>query len=329
MSPSDDGGYPFAVCLSHDVDRLYKTYQYVWNAVAERDPGELVGLVTPDNPFWTFERTMAIESRLGVRSSFNVLDEIHLSERPKREWLTMTGWKLFAGRYEVDDPAVVAALCALDELGWEIALHGSYTSSEDPDRFAHEKERIEAAVGTEIVGNRQHYWNLSRPDTWRHLQEAGIAYDTSLGSSEDLSYQHGYDLRRPFDDEFVVFPWSLMDGAVMGSAETEAGAWDNCRAVIDEARDNGSVLVLNWHAGDVFSATDYPGWGQTYERAIQYALDGGAWVGPPGAFYDALPHPGGTVADALERLDGRPGGPPSDRSATDPNRPGAVSGHDD
>jgi hypothetical protein len=302
MSSDPRAEYTFAVCLSHDVDRIYKTYQYVYNALERRYPPELLGVLSPKNPFWTFERIMDVESRLGVRSSFNVLDEFHITERPPWEWLTSTGWKLFAGRYDVEDPDVAATLRVLDELGWEVALHGSYTSSTAPGRFVQEKERIESVVGTEVVGNRQHYWRGSPPETWHHLANAGIRYDTSLGSSTEVEFQHGYDLIRPFDDEFVVFPWSLMDAAAMNAADSPDDAVDVCRSVFEDVRDHRSVLVLNWHAGDVFDDGDYPGWGAVYERIVAEAIEMSAWVGPPGTFYGALQHPDGTVEQALEAL---------------------------
>jgi hypothetical protein len=245
---------------------------------------------------------MDIETGLGVRSSFNVLEEIPITDRPPREWFTKRGWQLFGGRYDAEDPAVAATLRVLSAYGWEIGLHGSYTSSENPDRFAQEKAHVESAVGTEIVGNRQHYWNLERPATWRHLQEAGIKYDTSLGSSDELEFQEGYDLRRPFDDEFVVFPWSLMDGAAMRAGETVEDSLRRCEEVLETARDHRSVLVLDWHGGDVFSERDYPGWGEVYDRLIERALSMDAWVGPPGTFYEALTHPDGTVESALDTL---------------------------
>lgn len=302
MSLKTTSDYRFALCLSHDVDRIYKTYQYLWNSARNRDPRELAGVLSSKNPYWTFERTMDIESALGVRSSFNVLDEVNLSDRPKSEWFTKNGWKLFAGRYEVEDPDVASTLRVLDDLGWEIGLHGSYTSSENPGRFEYEKEHIESVTGTEIIGNRQHYWNLSPPDTWTHLHDAGIKYDTSLGSSTQIDFQHGHDLIRPFDNEFVVFPWSLMDRAVMESGNTTSEIMARCRDVFEEAQSNRSVVVLDWHAGDVFSDPDYPGWGDMYKRLIEQALEMGAWVGPPGELYAALSHPNGTVAEALDLL---------------------------
>jgi len=190
----------------------------------------------------------------------------------------------------------------LDEFGWEIALHGSYTSSENPDRFAYEKDRIESVAGTEIVDNHQHYWRVSQPDTWHHLQDVGIKYDTSLGSSTEIHFQHVHDLIRPFDDEFVVFSWSLMDRAAMESGDTVDEIIANCLDVFAEARRHRSVIVLDWHGGDVFSDQEFPGWGDIYRRLIERALEIDAWVGPPEEFYEALSHPHGTVTEALDIL---------------------------
>lgn len=294
--------YSFALCLSHDVDRIYKTYQYFSEAIKQRDPYQLLDALSPENPYWTFERIMSIEDSLGVRSSFNILDEIHITQRPISEWFTKRGWKLFAGRYNIKDPQFGSLLQLLDGLGWEIGLHGSFTSSENPERFKYEKKRIESVAETEIVGNRQHYWRLSRPDTWKHLRDAGIKYDTSLGSSTEIEFEHGHEIIRPFNDEFVVFPWTLMDGAVMGSAETTSEIWSNCRRVLEEAKENQSVVVADWHGGNIFYERDYPGWAEMYERLIEAAIEMGAWVGPPREFYRAIPHPDGTITEALSSL---------------------------
>ena len=89
MAP--ENGDAFVDCLTHDVDRAYNTYQYIYNCVAKRDPSELTDLLRFENPYWQFERYIAIESAYDVRSSFNILDEMSLRERPEREWSSQRG----------------------------------------------------------------------------------------------------------------------------------------------------------------------------------------------------------------------------------------------
>ncbi|MFC7071764.1 hypothetical protein ACFQJ7_09970 [Halovenus rubra] len=299
--PSTDE-YTFALCLSHDVDRVYKTYQYISEAISEPAPRKLPRMVSGKNPWWQFERIMSLERDLGVRSSFNILDEQPITSRPKRELITKKAWRLFAGRYDVTDPQFRSILEVLQDGGWEIGLQGSYHSSDNPERFEVEKENIERSVNVELLGNRQHYLRLNRPDTWRSLRDIGIRYDTSLADKYETQPQFGYELIRPFDDEFVVFPWTLMDVTAMESSTDFSTVLANCERLLENFQDKRSVLVLDWHQR-VFYRPGFPHWAELYEELIQRAQEMGAWVGPPGEFYEAVPHPDGTVADALDRLD--------------------------
>jgi len=72
------GEYEFAVCLTHDVDRPYKTYQGPYYAVTDRDLSQLRSLFSSNRPYWQFEEIMALEEDLGVRSTFFFLNERNL-----------------------------------------------------------------------------------------------------------------------------------------------------------------------------------------------------------------------------------------------------------
>ena len=158
--------YTFGLCLTHDVDRPYKTFHSVVYALRDRDPEHLRSLLPGTNTFWTFERLMTLESELGVRSAFYFLNEDRLfRDRPPREWLTKDGWRLFGGRYDLDDQRIVDLIAELDAGGWEVGLHGSYESPTDRQRLAAEKRTIERLVGHPIQGGRQHYLNRSVPET--------------------------------------------------------------------------------------------------------------------------------------------------------------------
>lgn len=298
---STNGDYTFAVCLSHDVDRIYKTYQYFTEVITDREPLKWLQITSANNPWWQFERIMSLEQSLGVYSSFNILDEQSIYSRPKRQWFSPRAWKLFAGRYDVTDSKFRSMLKVLSANGWEIGLQGSYLSSTNPGRFKLEKERIERSAGCEVLGNRQHYLRHKRTDTWRHLRDCGIRYDTSLADRFQLEPNWGYELCRPFDDEFVVFPWTVMDFSAINSGEDFATALSNCEQLLEKFREQQSVLVLDWHQR-VFYESDFPRWDELYEALIQRALNMGAWVGPPGEFYRAIPQPTGTVTETLEQL---------------------------
>jgi peptidoglycan/xylan/chitin deacetylase (PgdA/CDA1 family) len=293
--------HSFALCLTHDVDRPYKTFHAVAYGLRDRDPTHLRSLLPGTNSFWTFDRIMALEDDLGVRSAFYFLSEQRLfGDRPPREWLTKDGWRLFAGRYSLDDRRIVDLIAELDAGGWEVGLHGSYESPTDPTRLAAEKRTVERVLGRPILGGRQHYLNLSVPETWRHHRSIGLKYDTSLGSSDSYGFENGYSIKRPFDDEFVVFPLTIMELAVPNVETDLETAWQECENVLQEAAENHAVMTVLWHPR-FFSEHDFPNYTELYCRLIERAQELGGWVGPPGEFYRQLDHPEPPITVARQK----------------------------
>ena len=290
VPPADDE-YEFYLCLSHDVDRPYKTYQSLYYAVTERRPYHLTTLLPGSNPYWQFERIMAMEASLGVRSTFFFLDEQRLlRDRPVREWVDPRRWMLYAGRYDVTSSAVRAVIERLHREGWEVGLHGSYESFDRPRRLGEEKATIESLLPGRVDGVRQHHLNLETPATWRYQRDAGLRYDATLGSNHDVGFRHGYRPKRPFGDEFVVFPLTVMDSALMGTGATLSDAWDVCSGLLEEAREHTAVMTVNWHQR-VFDDREFPGYGELYRSLITTAREAGAWVGPCGDLYERLQEP--------------------------------------
>ena len=272
----------FALCLTHDVDRPYKTYQAVYDALRDRDPGRLDALRPGNDPYWQFETLMEIEESYGVRSAFYFLSEPGLRERSVANWFRPHYWLEHLGRYDVETPRMANIVNALDDGGWEVGLHGSYDSYDDPERLRAEKETIERVVGHPVRGGRQHFLNRG-PDTWDHHRALGLEYDSSLGSSTTYGFEHGYDLVRPAD-EFVVFPLTIMEVALVEGTESLDAAWAECERLLQEAAANDAVMTVLWHPRYV--GPDFPGYRDLYERLIERALEMGAWVGSPGAYLD-------------------------------------------
>jgi hypothetical protein len=280
----------FALLLTHDVDRPYKTYQSLYYAITGGGSASrryhLSSLLSSVNPYWQFDRIASIEDELGVRSAFYFLSEQSLfQDRPPREWATMEGWMLYAGRYELDDPHIQDQIERLDAGGWEVGLHGSYESYRDAERLAAEKAELEAVLGHSVRGGRQHHLNLEVPETWRRHRDLGLRYDSSLGSSDEYGFQHGHGVVRPFDDEFVVFPLTIMEQSLPDPGADFEAAWDACLDVLHEAREQTAVATVLWHPRH-FSRHDFPEYTRLYRRLIEHALEAGAWVGPPDEFYD-------------------------------------------
>lgn len=277
--PPDDSA--FALCLTHDVDRPYKGFRSLYYAARERPGYHLRTALSRTNPYWQFEEIMALEDELGVRSAFYFLNEQHLfADRPVREWLSPANWVQHLGRYDITAPEIVDVVRDLDGGGWEVGLHGSYHSATDRERLREEKTVLEDVLGRSVTGGRQHYLNLAVPETWEYHRAIGLEYDASLGSSTKCGFHAGYQPLRPFDDDFLVFPLTIMEQALPDPAVDFEAARETCERLLTEAAENGAVMTVLWHPR-YFNEREFPGYRRLYRWLVERALELGAWVGSP------------------------------------------------
>ncbi|MGZ3648666.1 MAG: hypothetical protein ACXU9G_06505, partial [Syntrophales bacterium] len=68
--------------------------------------------------------------------------------------------------------------------GFEICLHGSYRAGRTPGQIAEEKMELEAILGANVSGHRQHYLNFHPATFFPELVRAGLEYDMSVGYND-------------------------------------------------------------------------------------------------------------------------------------------------
>jgi peptidoglycan/xylan/chitin deacetylase (PgdA/CDA1 family) len=256
----------FIVCLSHDVDRVYKTYQYLTYCFHELKKAKIKNVlyhvfsIFQKNPYWNFNKITRIEKKHSVKSTF-----FFLNESIEVDILKPKTWELGLGRYNFDDPRVKRTIQWLDKNGWEIGLHGSYYSYNNFKLLKREKEQLEKIVDHKIVGIRQHFLNLTEK-TWRLQAEAGFKYDSSYGFTEDIGFKNKKHL--PFfplgNNKFIEIPLTIMDNCLMEKKDIEK----EYMKIIDLAERKRAVLVLNWHQRS-FNEKEFPDYSKIYEEVIR------------------------------------------------------------
>ena len=262
----------FTVCLTHDVDRTRKTFQYLTHDVRNLKFGKLRTLINAERPYWQIERLMELEESYGVRSTFFFLHET-LPFKPFNPF----NWKLSLGRYSLLEPEVKRIIRELDAGGWEIGVHGSYNSYKDLNLLKNEKSVLEDVLGKKVSGIRQHYLNLKIPDTWLLQREAGFEYDASFGKKSGIGY---FDNRyTPFTDEksgMYIIPLALMECYLFTEANNDREkAWSLTKSLMDEAEKNNAVFTVLWHQR-MFNEAEFPGYAEIYRRIIVEGKQRGA-----------------------------------------------------
>jgi peptidoglycan/xylan/chitin deacetylase (PgdA/CDA1 family) len=251
------------VCLTHDVDRVYKSYQYISHDLVQLKVKNLVKLFSKNNPYWVFDEIMLLEEKYNVKSTF-----FFLEENITFNIFSPENWKLSLGKYKFTDPKIKKIIQQLDNEGWEIGLHGSYESYQNSDLLKKEKKALEKALGKPVQGIRQHYLNLDIPNTWIIQKEVGFHYDASLGKKNQVGFPD--NLYYPFinkESDMLIIPLALMDGYLFSGKISFENAWSKCLNIINEAEVNKAVMVVLWHQR-VFNEYEFPGYKDLYEKII-------------------------------------------------------------
>ncbi|WP_435102105.1 polysaccharide deacetylase family protein [Halarchaeum sp. P4] len=273
---------PFALCLTHDVDRPYKTYQALSGALTGKTGYHLRTLVRDENPYWQFDRVCDIEADHGVRSAFYFLNEPSILRDAPRALASPRRWVEHAGRYDVTAGEVADTIRRLDAGDWEVGLHGSYASARKPGRLAAEKETLEGMLGHAVTGVRQHHLRLA-PETWRHHDGLGFDYDASLGRTDDVGFAYGHRTQEPLPG-FRVLPLTAMDVAFPDPGESWPAAVAAVERLLTEAERERAVCSALWHPR-LFSDAEFPGYRRLYRHLVERALEKGAWVGAPRDYF--------------------------------------------
>ncbi len=255
------------VCLTHDIDRIDKTYQYITKPLRALKAGNiklfLKRCFSPlyvRNPYWGFDKIMEIEEKYGVRSTCFFLNESITFNifKPKE-------WKLSMGRYDIHDIRIIKIIKVLDKGGWEIGVHGSFLSNNNNDLLKKEKQTLESIVGHEVLGIRQHYLNFTE-NTFEIHNNSGFKYDSTWGLTNGIGFKD--EKIRPFfpieASDYCEIPMTIMDGP-FASCNNK---WEEFYHIIDIIDKNNSYLVINYHNCNL-DPLDFPSYEEDYIKMIK------------------------------------------------------------
>lgn len=266
-------GHRFAVCLSHDVDNLCpnnyfrKELDSIRSFMAGDFRGVIQRLQAPRivRPYLDTREIIELEEKYGARSTFFFI----ASERQGPDF-----------SYEIMD--VKDDLRYLDSRGWEAGLHGTQAAHEDVERIKKEKERLESALGSKVVGYRNHFLRFQIPLTWRLLQQSGFKYDATLGFADCVGFRGGmchpfrpYDLETNSIIDITEIPLVIMDATLFQNYMRLDinGAWELIKELVDAVEAQKGTMGLLWH--NIYMHGEQL---KLYERILQYCQEKGAWM---------------------------------------------------
>ena len=271
------GGRSFAIMLSHDIDDVVPTYVHTALAVAASlgrgrlsDAGRHLcwrrsGLKA--SPYHNFRELMDLEQGYNAKSSFYFLTAI---KDPMRF------------RYHIED--LKEEIREVSARGWDVGLHGGFYSFDNLSEICAEKDRLEDALGHEVIGFRNHYLREKVPDSWELLSRAGFKYDATYGYTDQVGFRNGmchpfrpHNLKTDLDVDLCEIPLHLMDGAIFMNVHSFNQAWSITRSVIDLVAACHGVAGILFH-NSLLAAPDKRNYSRLYERILSYGQERQAWM---------------------------------------------------
>lgn len=251
------GQHKFATCLTSDIDRLHSAWRVAgkqafkatdFKTVAALLAKKAVGKDAWDN----LAEVTAFAERYGAKATlFFLPSDQYYNGYPNAD-------------YDITKPKYQKEIKALAETEHEIALHGSFGTSNDLVQLKADQRKIPV----QVKGNRFHYLCYQPENTEQVLQQSRLEYDCSLGFSEHFGFRNSYcHPFYPFDfstrkaANFLELPLILMDTTLysinyMGLKSDKA--FEAVATVIDKVAKFGGLFTLLWHNENFSAYSEYP-----------------------------------------------------------------------
>ena len=254
---------PYAVCLTHDVDNVYKWWpkKILSFVFKEGKISELIHSLGKGE-YWNFDKILDIESNYGFKSTFFFL----------------TAKKDLKPRYKLSKLSKV--IKKLEINGWEVGLHTGFKSFNDSSKLYIEKKKLEKILGKKVEGLRNHYLRMDIPKTWSIQSEIGFIYDTTLGFRETVGFRSGYcfphylyDFANEKKLDIIELPMTIMDSALLLSEKPKI----EFKNILENVKRFNGLLVLNWHQCS-FDKKDYSDRLEMYKYILKILKKDNAYV---------------------------------------------------
>ena len=160
---------------------------------------------------------------------------------------------------------------------YNIGIHPSWQSGDDPSLIKKEIETIEHIATIKVTASRQHFIRFTLPQTFRHLINAGIKEDFSMGYGSINGFRasvaspfHWYDLEKEETTYLLLYPFCYMEAnSFHEQKQTPQQALEEMRSYRNEVKKVNGTLITIWH--NTFLGTDnlFNGWREVYAQFVR------------------------------------------------------------
>lgn len=169
-------------------------------------------------------------------------------------------------------------LVQLLQKDYEIGIHPSIASNTNKKKLAREIEQLSAIMNKRVTRSRQHFLQLTIPETYHNLLEHGIKHDHTMGFHDISGYRAGtacpfmwYDLKREQITDLWIHPFYTMDVTLKNYSELKPEA---ARQMLEKQitflRSKDLPFVFLWHNSSMSHQMGWQKWVDFPKRMIAF-----------------------------------------------------------
>lgn len=209
--------------------------------------------------------------------SYEWMDKLHERFRLKPFYFFHLGGQ--PGKYDKNISPKNSSLQKLirDHVAkYQLGLHPSWATGDNSELLKKEMSSLELIGGRRIDSSRQHYIRFNLPGTYRHLEEAGIGNDYSMGYGSINGFRASiafpffwFDLEKDVKTGLRVFPFCFMDANSFYEQKfSSEQAYEEMMSYYRRIYSVNGLMITIWHNNFLGTDTLYNGWREVYERFL-------------------------------------------------------------
>jgi hypothetical protein len=268
----------FSVKLSHDIDNISR-FRNPYTAMRTFG-GDLLKRRNPRRAWSTARDALAqvvAPAQTDYVRGIHSLADLSRGHSLDNDafYFMANGLGPFGCGYNPTSSVVKKCIEDLREKGFEIGFHPSYNTFQNPAQLAEEKAHMDAVLGETNYGGRQHFLRFQVPDTWRHWEQVGLTYDSTLTYADHAGFRCGTcHPFRPFDVEqnreldLLEVPLIVMDGTLRNYRDlTPEEGEARILELAQRCKQVEGTFTLLWHNTSLDG--EWRPWREMYQRAVR------------------------------------------------------------
>lgn len=163
---------------------------------------------------------------------------------------------------------------------YEVGIHPSYASNQQPDLLGLEKSRLETILEKPVKNSRQHYLMLNLPQTYENLIASGIENDYTMGYADAIGFRaglctpfHFFNLEKNISTGLTVFPLMFMDVTLKDYLKlSPEQAIIETEKLMNKVKATGGTFVALWHNESINNLGFWKNWQEAFLKTTQTGL---------------------------------------------------------